>query len=269
MMCFFVTFVSAQKNIDTPNLSFDDGSLNGWKLYTGDFYYDNVSASYLYNWTPKTPAQTGTRISIIGNTSTTSDPIIACDAFYTNPDNKLVARLGVPLKVEGSFSSSSVNAAAERMEYSFKVTPNTTLLSYKLAAVLRVPPADTSHVGDQRPTFSMEITVTDDNGVSYTLPCSSYSSKADNGNVNLTPNALPCPSSTAGTNAKDYVYQKWLSGNIDLSNQIGKTVTINVINHDCLSTSGGTLHAGAHEAYGYFWAETKKNRTDIFQLRKF
>lgn len=257
ILSFSTAFISAQKNIDTPNLSFDDGSLNGWKLYTGDFYYDNVSASYLYNWTPKTPAQAGSRISIIGNTSTTSDPIIACDGFYTNPDNKLVARLGVPLKVEG-YSFSSANAAAERMEYSFKVTANTTLLSYKLAAVLRVPQADTSHVGDQRPSYSMEITVKDDNGVSYTLPCSSYSSKADNGNSSLTPNALPCPSSTAGTNAKDYVYQKWLSGNIDLSNQIGKTVTINIINHDCLSTSGGTLHAGAHEAYGYFWAETKK-----------
>ena len=257
LLTLLSVFINAQINIDTPNLSFDDGSLKGWKLYTGDFYYDNVSASYLYNWTQKTPAQTGNRICIIGNTSTTSDPIIACSGFYTNPDNKLVARVGEPRKLEGNFFG-SVNAAAERMEYSFKVTPNTTLLSYKLASVLRVPPADTSHVSDQRPTYSMEITVIDDFGISYTLPCSSYSSKADNGNTSLTPNGLPCPSSTAGTNAKDYVYQKWLSGNIDLSNQIGKTVTINIINHDCLSTSGGTLHAGAHEAYGYFWAETKK-----------
>ena len=255
-MGLYPALLNAQVNIDTPNLSFDDGSLNGWKLYTGDFFYDNISGSYEFNWTPKTPAQTGNRISVIGNTSTTNDPIIACSGFYTNPVQK-VARIGEPLKVEGRFSGSA-NAAAERMEYSFKVTPNTTLLSYKLAAVLRVPPADTSHVGEQRPTFSMEISVKDDNGISYILPCSGYSSKADNGNTSLTPNGLPCLSSAAGTNAKDYVYQKWISGNIDLSKQIGKTVTINVINHDCLSTSGGTLHAGAHEAYGYFWAETKK-----------
>ena len=256
-LIFISAFISAQTNKDTPNLSFEDGSLNGWTLYTGDFYYDDLSTSYLYDWTEKTAAQIGNRISIIGNTSTTSDPIIACSGFYTNPDNKLVARVGVPLKLEGR-SAGSAKAAAERMEYSFFVTENTTLLSYKLAAVLRVPPGDNSHLGDERPTYSIEITVKDNDGVSYTLPCSSYSSKADDGNTSLTPNGLPCPSSIAGTNADDYVYQDWISGNIDLSYQIGKTVTINIINHDCLSTSGGTLHAGAHEAYGYFWAETKK-----------
>ncbi|NDP20472.1 MAG: hypothetical protein GZ091_05280 [Paludibacter sp.] len=258
-----INWLNAQVNIDTPNLSFSDGSLNGWKLFIGDFYYDNGSTSYIYNWTPKTAAQIGNRISIIGNTSTTSDSIIACSGFYTNPDNKLVARLGVPLAKEGQFPGSA-KAAAERMEYSFKVTANTTLLSYKLAAVLRVPPSDVSHLGEERPTYSMEITVKDVNGVSYTLPCSSYSSKADNANTSLTPNSLPCFSSDAGTNAKDYVYQKWISGNIDLSLQIGKTVTINIINHDCLSTSGGTLHAGAHESYGYFWAETKKIELSSF-----
>lgn len=256
LLSFVCPLLHAQTNVNTQNLSFDDGSLNGWTLYLGDFYYDVPSTTYKYNWTLKTPAQTGNRIKIIGNTSTTNDPIIGCSSFYTNPNNKLVARLGEPLKVEGN--TGTVNAASEKMEYTFVVTPNTTLLSYKLAAVLRVPQADTSHLGEQRPTYSMEIIVTDNNGVSYTLPCSSYSSKADNGNASLTANSLPCLGSIAGTNAKDYVYQKWLSGNIDLSNQIGKNVTISIINHDCLSTSGGNLHAGAHESYGYFWAETKK-----------
>ncbi|MFT3753464.1 MAG: PKD domain-containing protein [Paludibacter sp.] len=246
-------FVKAQTNIDTPNLSFDDGSLNGWKLYFGDYYYDIASASYTYNWTQKTPAQANNRIKVIGNLSGTNDPIVACSGFYTNPYDKLVARIGEPLKPEGNGSK---NAAAEKIEYTFKVTSNTTLLSYKLAAVLKVPPGD-NHLGEQRPTYDMNISVTDDNGVSYTLPCSSYSTKADNGNASLTPNAPICLGSIA-TKPGDYSYQKWISGNIDLSKQIGKTVTISIVTHDCLVSSNGNIIGGSHDAYGYFWAETKK-----------
>lgn len=253
LLCFTSAYANAQVNKDTPNLSFDDGSLNNWKLYFGNYAYNAMSSTYDYTWTQKTPAQTGNRIKIIGGTSSSNDPVIACSAFSTNPTNRLVARLGEPLKVEGFMSK---NAAAEKMEYSFKVTENTTLLSYKLAAVLKVPPGD-NHLGEQRPTYEMSITVVDDSGVSYTLPCSSYSSKADNANSSLTPNGVPCLSSVS-SNPGDYMYQKWLSGNIDLSSQIGKTVTISIINHDCLLTSNGNIIAGNHEAYGYFWAETKK-----------
>lgn len=256
--------LSAQINTDTPNLSFDDGSLNGWKLSFGNYYYNATTGNYTYDWNAVTPAAAGNRIKIINNVAGTNDPIVACSGFYTNPDNKLVVRLGEPRKNEGYVNfPNSKKAAAERVEYSFKVTPNTTLFSYKLAAVLKVPTGDT-HKGEQLPTYSMDITVTDDAGVTYSLPCSSYSSKADNGNASLTRNPSTCNSSIAPTPA-DYVYQKWISGNIDLTAQMGKTVTVTVVTHDCLLDWGASTDvAGNHEAYGYFWAQTRKIQLETF-----
>ncbi|MDD3322430.1 MAG: MBG domain-containing protein, partial [Paludibacter sp.] len=251
-------FINAQTNTDTPNLSFEDGSLNKWKIYTGKYYYDNVSTSatygsYAYSWTPVT---TTDRINIISNNSSTYDPVIACD-LLTNPDNNSVVRIGKPTICEswnGSYYETS--AGAEKIEYTFKVTKNTTLLSYKLAAVLHVPTND-NHLGDQRPSFTMDITIVDSLGVSYSIPCSSYSSKAASGGGLVTNSN--CLSSTAGKYRLEYVYQPWISGNVDLSAQLGKTVTITVKTHDCLLNTGSyTDVAGNHSAYGYFWAETKK-----------
>lgn len=261
---FSLINLGAQINTDTPNLSFDDGSLNGWNLYLGNYFYDTTNGNYSYEWNPVTAAGAGKRIRIINNVAGTNDPVVACSSFFTNPDNRLVARIGEPLRAEGNINfPNSRKAAAERMEYSFRVTANTTLLSYKLAAVLKEPDGD-AHKGEQLPTYSMDITVTDDFGVSYALPCSSYSSKADNGNTSLTRNTSACISSVSST-PDEYVYQKWMSGNIDLSMQIGKTVTISITTHDCLRDwNTYTNVAGSHEAYGYFWAETRKIELETF-----
>ncbi|HEY6913374.1 MAG TPA: PKD domain-containing protein, partial [Paludibacter sp.] len=249
----FGCFLKAQINTDTPNLSFESAALStGWKLYLGDYILNPADSSYTYSWTLKTPVQAGTRIMLLGNGPTVNDPVIACGGLYTNPKT-LVARIGDPTKTERRNTLNT--AAAEKLEYSFKVTANTTLLSYKLAAVLKVPSGDT-HGPLQLPSYKMNITVKDAGGVSYILPCSSYDSKADSLNHSLTRNIV-CNSSI-GSPSTDYVYQKWISGNIDLSNQIGKTVTITIINHDCLVKSGANIIGGSHDSYGYFWAETKK-----------
>lgn len=252
-----------QTNTDTPNLSFEDGSFNGWKQFTGNYFYNTTSGAYEYSWTPTINA--GNRIRIINNNSSVPDPVIYCGGgLFTNPDNKLVARIGEPLRVEGYKSTApySKNAAAEKLEYSFVITENTTLLSYKLAAVLHEPPLD-NHKGEQRPSYNMEITVTDNNGMVYVLPCASYSSKADVGNTSLTRN-IAC-SGSISSRPTEYVYQKWLSGNLDLSNHIGRTLTITITNHDCLlDFSTHTDIAGSHPAYGYFWAETKRIELSTF-----
>jgi len=257
LLSFFCTFLQAQTNVDTPNLSFESTALSiGWKLYLGDYILNPADSSYSYNWTLKTPGQVGTRIMLLGNGPTVNDPVIACGGLYTNPKT-LVARIGEPIKRERNGVLNT--AAAERLEYTFTVTPNTTLLSYKMAAVLKVPSGDT-HGPLQLPAYNLNISVTDTSGVSYILPCSSYNSKADSLNHNLTRNIV-CNGSigpVGGGLSTDYVYQKWISGNIDFSNQIGKTVTITIINHDCLVKNGGNIKGGGHDAYGYFWAETKK-----------
>lgn len=257
--------VNSQVNIDTPNLSFENGSFTGWKTYTGEYYYDNVITSptygsYTYNWTAVTNTP---RIRIISNNSSTYDPVIACN-LLTNPNNKSVARLGNPNVCESwKGGNPYLNySAAECIEYTFKVTENTTLLSYKLAAILHVPAAD-NHLGDQRPSYTMDITIVDSLGVSYSLPCSAYSSKAASGG-GLVQNSN-CLSSIAGSKRMEYVYQPWISGNVNLSAQIGKTVTISIKTHDCLLNTGGKTNvAGGHSAHGYFLAETRKIELSTF-----
>lgn len=262
----FTTFqcVLSQTNTDTPNLSFEMGSFIGWKQYTGNYFYNTVSGVYEYSWLPPV-TNAGERIKIINNNSSVPDPVIYCGGgLMTNPDNRLVARIGQPLRTEGYGVpvAYAKNAAAEKLEYSFVVTENTTLLSYQLAAVLHEPPSD-NHKGEQRPAYNMDITMTDTNGMLYVLPCASYSSKADVGNTSLTRNGA-C-SGSASNKPKEYVYQKWLSGNLDLSNHIGKTVTIVITNHDCLlDNASHTDYAGGHPAYGYFWAETKRIELSTF-----
>lgn len=111
-----------QTNTDTPNLSFEDGSFNGWKQFTGNYFYNTTSGAYEYSWTPTINA--GNRIRIINNNSSVPDPVIYCGGgLFTNPDNKLVARIGEPLRVEGYKSTApySKNAAAEKLEYSFVI----------------------------------------------------------------------------------------------------------------------------------------------------
>jgi len=264
------TIVTAQVNEDTPNLSFEDGSLNGWKVYTGDFFYDidatsPTFGSYTYNWSETTPALAGERIRLVPGTASSMDPVVACK-LPTNPDSKNVIRIGRPNFCESWKGGKPYlkYSAAEKIEYSFVVTPNTTLLSYRLAAVLHVPTND-SHHGEQLPNYNMEILAIDSLGMPYLLPCSYYISKADE-NPNLLRNDpyASCQGSIS-KNGEEFVYQKWLYGHVDLSNQIGKTVIIRVSSHDCLLDAGTqTDVAGGHSAHGYFWAETKKLELQSF-----
>ena len=257
---FSLINLSAQINTDTPNLSFEIGSFQNWERYTGYYYYDPTLDVFDYGpWTKFTG--TSNRF-VIG--SNANDPIVYCD-LKNSPLNKNAARIGEPRQNEMG-SSSKPGAAAEKMVYRFKVANNTTLFSYNLAAILKAP-NDDKHAGDQRPNFQMDIQIKDANGDTYFLPCSSYSTKADFANPQLIRNKtkLLCPSSSV-TKPDDYVYQPWMSGNIDLSAHVGDSVIVTVINHDCLYDYGGTagIKGGTHEAYGYFWAQTRKIQLETF-----
>ena len=243
-------YIIAQ-NTDTPNLSFETGAFNNWSRKVGYYNYNPTDDTYYYsNWTPVSGAIN--RFDIFSNIN---DEIVACD-LSRSPLNKNAARIGAPKALERRDQPNG--AAAEKLTYSFKVTQNTTLLSYKLAAVLNVPD-DTSHFGNQLPAFEVQIEVKDNVGNIYRLPCTTYTSKADFGNPLLIRNKTKAEcKGTAATTPEDYQYQPWITGNVNLSGHVGDSVTIIILNHDCLSTSRGALHAGAHEAYGFFWAETKK-----------
>lgn len=258
ILCLSVNWLNAQVNTDTPNLSFESGSFNNWERYTGYFAYNSTLDTFDYG--PWIRINTASNRFAIG--SNVLDPIVYCD-LKNSPLNKKAVRIGIPKTVENN--NTGKGAAAERLIYRFKVTSNTTLFSYNLAAVLKAP-SDDNHSGDQRPNFEMEIQCKDANGDTYFLDCSSYSSKADFANTQLVRNKTKteCPSSTA-TKPEDYVYQPWMSGNINLSSHLGDSIIVIITNKDCLYDYGAAgISAGSHDAYGYFWAETKKIELSTF-----
>lgn len=258
-------------NEDTPNLSFENGDFEGWTLYEGDYYYDVSTDSLKYIWTENLASS---RIKIMSTVMGAMDPTIQCapegEEFYINPDGVPVVRLGIPNKSEGLFDRTGrttprckqLNAKAERIEYKFKATENTSLLTYKFAFVLADPASqNNAHKGEELPQFIFRIkSINPTTGLEKAVNCGEYAVKV--GDTSLELNSKCALSSTnQGNNAQDYKYKNWTTGAIDLSKHIGNEITIEVITHDCLvriSCSGDTIPvAGGHESWGYFWAETK------------
>ena len=285
---------SQDTNIDTPNLSFENGNFNGWELYEGHFYYDTNDGTYKYdNWveSPNTD-----KIEIVRGNGNVQDPVIACWDLPTNPDGITTARIGSYLYSESSSlsypqgwaqgASGSLRwATAEKMVYRFVVSENTTLLTYRFAAVLHCPDLtasgqQTDHEGEMFPTFTVKVDVVDPStGLVSKLPCGEILINGDSksavdlsviGNQGRTCTSSIVSSATSGlpaqnrNNLQEFAYCPWTYGNFDLSRHIGKEVTITVMNHDCLSkkenrtTGVVSITGGKHRAYGYFWAETKK-----------
>ncbi|HOU69123.1 MAG TPA: PKD domain-containing protein [Paludibacteraceae bacterium] len=272
VLCFGFISIYAQ-NEDTPNLSFDKGNFSGWSLNTGDYYKDLITTEYVYDWTPVN--STG-QISLM-NSIGTLDPIV-CGKFnlQTVPDGASVsARIGVPLKCENFRSAgcstrvANRKAMAERMTYSFIVTENTTLFTYRFATVLHIPNGGVGsgqHNGGQYPIFSIDVTVEDPlTGEKSVMPCGSYEAKADDENMSLTRNE-DCYASSSPY-PTEYMFRNWSTSGYDLRNHIGKKVTIDIRTHDCLVDISSSCSSygekakdvpGNHEAYGYFYAQTRK-----------
>lgn len=264
-----VDLFSQDTNIDTPNLSFEEGDLTGWEQYTGGFFLDVTDSSYKYSdWTlvRNTP-----RIQVIRyDANRTQDPVIACWDLTTNPDRIRTVRVGSTGDTEGT---NTRRAAAERLVYKFTVTENTTLLTYRFAAVLHCPDLvaqgsqRSEHSGEQLPSFIINVELEDpQTGMKSKPLCGDITINGDSRSsfnlqlVNDKPNRN-CPNSRAAQGTlTQYAYVPWTYGNFDLSKHIGKELTITIISHDCLryNSMNGTVGPGTHRAYGYFWAETRK-----------
>jgi len=302
----FCTFSLSAQNEDTPNLSFEQGNFTGWNLYFGEYFYhdagnttipnippysDGGTDTYKMIWSPVTANNLGGRIIVNPMKINESDPTIACNTppFLINPPGMpMVARIGVPTATEGFDKVSGSNctnnnnwtrgkyATAEKMTYTFTVTPKTTLLTYKFAAVLHVPVEEANsanHTGEELPAYKVNVTIVDPiSGEKPMLPCAGYdlSANVNAAGVERNKSTAQCPAARrkGNANANEYIFQNWTTGSFDLSLHVGKTVTIEVETHDCLYTwpgagCNGNITAGNHAAYGYFWAETRELKLDI------
>lgn len=263
---------TSQSAIDAPNLDFSMGDFTNWKRYLGTFRCNNPSApdeqkTYSYTWSEINT--TTERLKLIGDVRTL-DPILQCDDLQTNPDpGRDVARIGEPLKAEGMRGSgcnvADIDAAAEKLEYTYTVTEATAILKYRFAAVLHIPDQGGEHIGDERPYLEIQVNVTKPDGSVIKVPCSSYNTVVNKYSSLLQRGSTPEPPtqthlngvcSASKGNPNEYMFQPWTSALVDLRQHIGSSVTITVITHDCLvRCTGNVPAAGGHEAYGYFRAE--------------
>jgi gliding motility-associated-like protein len=292
---FCTSLLLSAQNEDTPNLSFEQGTFAGWELYFGEHYLDdagNTTVPYLPNgtdtyktvWNPAERNSLGRRIVVKPMRTNEADSTIACNnpPFWVNPPGMpFVARIGEPTKTEGldkpgvamGCNANNWNrgkyATGEKMTYTFIVTPRTTLLTYKFAAVLHVPTGD-DHTGEELPVYKVDVMIEDTvSGDKPVLPCAGYdlSANLNAPGIERNKSTAECPVSLRkanNVNANEYIFQNWTAGSIDLSMHIGKKVTIEVETHDCLyAGNAGCVVAGNHAAYGYFWAETRELKLDV------
>lgn len=266
--------VAQETNLDTPNLSFENGDFSGWERYEGKFIHDVTDSVYKYSdW--KLVQGTTNRIQILNGGRNNPDPIV-CGDLVTNPDGIKSVRVGATAAPESYANANRIynEATAEKLTYSFVVTENTTLLTCRYATVLHCPDLTeqrvqtTEHVGEQFPSFILDVEMEDTVTHEFvSLPCANIVINADSKSAGGLKIASACNSSTAGSNVTKYAYFPWTYANFNLTNHIGKKVTITVYNHDCLSVKGSEpktwISAGSHRAYGYFWAETKKFKLDV------
>ena len=286
----FLDVFSQDTNIDTPNLSFEEGEPTHWELYTGGIYLDNTDSMYKYTaWTPWTKNRTIREaklqeFEVMTNMSDVDDPVINCWNFKTNPDGITPIRIGSTGTAENNDHSGTPNlpAKAERLVYKFTVTENTTLFTYCFASVLHCPDLQSGQTGGitfgrqggqsnsdhtdgyQLPSFSVSVSMFNPaTGGEVKLPCGEFTVNAEGQNADglelvADQSVTSCRGSDDGGNISQYAFRRWTYGNFDLSKHVGKEVTIEVIVHDCLRSSNGVIGPGGHRAYGYFWAETKK-----------
>lgn len=252
-----ISLNAQQSNIPVgaENLDLSMGNLTNWKISTGMYVCDNPSAqdidkTYSYEW-DTTPADSRvSRIAVTGAVSTI-DPILQCDGLLVNPDpGKPVIRIGIPNAAE---CNGKKGAAVEKLEYSYKITQESSILKYRFAAVLHIP-SGALHTSAEFPTFSIDIKVKKADGSVAVPTCSSYQTKVNTLSTVLKHGSANCAASNF---SHEYMYQPWTSALVDLRQYIGDVVTITIINQDCLFRPNATSPpaGGSHEAYAYFRAE--------------
>ena len=181
------------------NADFESGTFQNWTGQTGTCCGVN---------TPNNGIVNGQHTIMTGNGI---DPFSCGDIPVVAPGSTFSARLG----------NDASNYGAERLRYSFNISPNNTLIIYKYAVVLE----DAGHPAGDQPRF--EAKLLDQNG--QTIPCTYYYVAAGPGSGFQTCGGIQ--------------YKTWTTIGVDVTPYIGQTVTLDFATGDC--------GQGAHFGYAY------------------
>ena len=205
---FLVNLIPLFSQTGCTNSDFETGTFQNWTGQTGSCCGINTPTNGLATAPMNSPANIGQHVIMSGNgidpNSCGQIPVVAPGSTYS-------ARLG----------NSDSFYGAERLRYTFSITPTNTLIIYKYAVVLE----DAGHPASDQPRF--EAKLLNQNG--QTIPCTYYYVAAGPG--------------SGFQNCGGIQYKTWTTIGVDVTPYIGQTVTLDFATGDC--------GQGAHFGYAY------------------
>lgn len=196
---FLVNLTPLFSQISCTNSDFETGTFQNWTGQTGSCCAISTPTNGIVN---------GQHTIMTGNAT---DPYSCGNVPVVAPGSTYSARLGN----DGS------GYGAERLRYTFSITPTNTLIIYKYAVILEDP---THPPGDQ-PRFEAKL-LNQNGGV---IPCTYYYVAAGPG--------------SGFQNCGGVQYKNWTTIGVDVSAYVGQNVTIDFATGDC--------GQGAHFGYAY------------------
>jgi gliding motility-associated-like protein len=206
---FFLFSISLYSQSICENADFESGTFLNWEGQTGSCCAINTPNNGLNIAPVNSATNIGQHVIMTGNgidpNSCGQIPVVAPGSIYS-------ARLG----------NSDDGYGAERLRYTFNITPGNTLIIYKYAVVLENPPG---HSASEQPRF--EAKLLDQNG--NVIPCTYY-----------------FVASGPGSGFQDcgsVQYKTWTTIGVDVTPYVGQNVTLDFATGDC--------DLGAHYGYAY------------------
>jgi len=197
---FFLLYtINTFSQIGCENSDFETGTFQNWTGQTGTCCVINTPTNGIVNGQHTIMTGPGFDPNSCGQI-----PIVA-------PGGTFSARLGNDLS----------NFGAERLRYTFNITPANTLIIYKYAVILEDP----GHSAQDQPRF--EAKLLDQNG--QVIPCTYYY-------------VTPGPGS-GFQNCGGVQYKTWTTIGVDVTPYVGQSVTLDFATGDCA--------LGAHFGYAY------------------
>lgn len=205
-------FAISETKAQCPNADFETGTFANWQGRIGSCCPINTPTNGIVAGRHTIMTGPGTDPNTCNNV-----PVVA-------PGSNFSARLG----------NDNTNSEAERLLYTFNVTPQSNLIIYKYAVVLENPSA---HSISEQPRFEVRVRDANNN----VIPCTYYQVAASSN--------IP-----GFQNCNGVVYKNWTTVGVDVSAYIGQTVTLDFATGDC--------DLGAHFGYAYIDASCSPLQID-------
>ncbi len=204
-----------------PNADFSAGNFSNWTALAGTYTTTN-GANLGLNPVGAPIANRHTVITAQGTDPNTGNQLQLIPPGYT-----------ASARISGNNVS---NGLSSGLSYTMTVTPQNALFIYNYAVVLQDP----GHSATEQPKFQLSVRDQNNNPV----PCTFYDITASRNLPGWTTNGA-------------IVWKNWTKVGIDLSSQMGNTVTISA------GVAGCVQSQGAHWGYAYVVAECQAMEVDV------